>query len=234
MKKRPAMSLADTHIAIGPALGERRAQSLAAARRRSRFVAGLRLALLAALALIALNLAVQILINGRGHELAAPDVPTGEVERIVNPRFTGRDAQGTPFVVTADSAVRQPGGVLGLTALENPRLDYALLGEAAGRSAVLAETGLYDPQARTLRLETDVSLSTRSDYEFETSSATLHLEESRITGDAPVYGEAPWRAIRAGGFEVREDGRHVIFTDGVVTRLIIDERAGDGAEEDTE
>lgn len=227
------MSMAHAHTAIGPALGQRRAQSLAAARRRSRFVGVLRWTLLAGLALIALNALVQIILSDSGVRLAAPDAPTGEVERIVNPRFTGRDADGTPFAVTADSAVRRQGGVVGLTELENPKLDYALVDQATQASEVLARTGLYNPQERTLRLERDVSLSTRSDYEFETASATLHLQDGRIIGDDPVFGQAPWGAIRADGFQVRDDGHQITFTGDVRTRLIIDERAPDGAEEET-
>lgn len=226
------MSMAHAHTAIGPGLGERRAQSLAAARRRSRFVGAMRLALLAGLAVIALNALVQIILNDSGPAGPAPDAPTGEIERIVNPRFTGRDANGTPYVVTAETAVRRPGGVVGLTELENPRLDYALVEEAAEASEVLAQSGLYNPQDRTLRLDRQVRLSTQSDYTFQTSTATLHLRDGRITGDEPVFGAASFGAIRAGGFEVRDDGHHISFTGGVRTRLIVDERAADGAEEE--
>lgn len=224
------MTTAHSADAIAPPLGRQRARSLAAARRRSAFVRRLRLALLVALGLIALNALVQILLNDAGIA-EAPEVPTGELERIIHPRFTGRDEDGTPFVVTAESAVRRPGGVVGLTELDQPRLDYALLGDTGQTSEVLARSGYYDPQARTLLLQDEVNFATQSGYRFETRRATLHLEDSRVEGEVPVFGVTDWGAIRAGGFVVQEDGAHIVFTDGVRTRIYADQSADAGDRE---
>ncbi|HBU62405.1 MAG: hypothetical protein CMH91_06785 [Oceanicaulis sp.] len=206
----------------GQMIGQRRARSLATARARSRFVAGLRLVLLAAGAVVALNALVQIVLSG-GRSAPSPEVAlsatAGESERIINPRFTGRDEGGTPYVITAETAERRSGAEQALIDLEGPTLDYALLDDGADASRVLARHGVFDESNLSLHLETDVRLTTRSGYVFDTQSATLFLREGVVTGPQPVHGLAPWGAVRADRFEVREDGQHIILQGDVRTRF---------------
>ncbi len=212
-----ALSLSD-----GQMIGQRRAKSLATARARSRFVAGLRLVLIAAAVLVALNALVQIVLSG-SRSTQTPEIAMsaagGESERIINPRFTGRDEGGTPYVITAETAERRSGAEQALIDLEQPTLDYALLDEGADASRVLARHGVFDDANLSLHLETDVRLTTRSGYVFDTQSATLYLREGVVTGPRPVHGLAPWGAVRADEFEVREDGQHIILRGDVRTRF---------------
>lgn len=209
-------------VSDGQMIGQRRAKSLATARARSRFVAGLRLVLIAAGVLVALNALVQIILSS-GSGATLPDVAisadAGESERIINPRFTGRDEGGTPYVITAETADRRSGAEQALIDLERPTLDYALLDDGADASRVLAQHGVFDDANLSLHLETDVRLTTRSGYVFDTQSATLYLREGVVTGSRPVHGLAPWGAVRADRFEVREDGQHVILQGDVRTRF---------------
>ena len=215
----------------------RRARAFDNAWRRSVFVRRLRLGLLALAGLIALNALVQIVISDAGDLAEAPAAPGGDAERIVNPRFTGRDETGAPYVVTAETASRRSRGAGGLTDLTAPVLDYGLLStDGADPSQVLARAGVYDAEARVLELENAVRFATRSGYSFSTDRAAIHLGDARITGDADVEGSAPWGRIRAGGFEVTDGGERVVFTDGVRTRIFTDEAgpadAGPAATED--
>ena len=203
-------------------IGERRARSLAGARRRSRLVFALRMVLAAAMAALALNVAAQLILTGLSGQAAAPFAPAGSNERIVNPRFTGRDQGGAPFTLTADAAVRRSGGVTGLAELENPALDYAFI-DADDASEVLSRIGVFDEAEQTLQLRQDVRLATRSGYTFATQAALIRLREGQVEGDAPVTGEAPWGAVRADSFQVREDGRRIIMTGDVRTRIYDDE-----------
>lgn len=203
-------------------IGARRARSLAGARRRSALVFGLRMALAAAMAGVVLNAAVQLVLSGLSGQAEAPFAPAGSNERIVNPRFTGRDEGGAPFTLTADTAVRRSGGVAGLADLVNPALDYAFI-DAEDASQVLSRIGVFDEAEQTLQLSEDVSLATRSGYTFSTEAALIRLREGQIEGDAPVTGQAPWGAVRANSFQVREDGRRIIMTGDVRTRIYNDE-----------
>ena len=206
----------------GQMIGQRRARSLATARARSRFVAGLRLVLIAAGVLVALNALAQIILSS-GRSAPASEIAisaqSGESERIINPRFTGRDESGTPYVITAETADRRSGAEQALVDLERPTLDYALLDDGVDASRVLAQHGVFDESNLSLLLETDVRLTTRSGYIFDTRSATLFLREGIVTGDQPVHGLAPWGAVRADRFEVREGGQHVILEGDVRTRF---------------
>ncbi|PWE18410.1 hypothetical protein DDZ18_02045 [Marinicauda salina] len=214
-------------------VANRRARSLEAARRRTRFVRALRGVLVFGLVVVAANAGIQVLRSGLAESRPAPVAVGGEGQRIVNPRFTGRDADGAPFVLTADAAVRRAAGAATLTDLERPALDYQLLGATDEASVVLADAGVYDEAAQQLSLSGDVSLETRSGYRFETATATILLEESAIVGEAPVDGRAEWGAVKAGGFEVRDDGRRIIFRDDVRTRFYVD-GAGRPAPEETQ
>ncbi|MAP49044.1 MAG: hypothetical protein CMH90_06135 [Oceanicaulis sp.] len=215
------MSAALIH-ADGQMIGQRRAKSLADARRRSRFVAGLRGVLIAAAVLVALNALIQMVLSG-GTDSPATDVAisagAGESERIINPRFTGRDEGGVPYVITAETAERRRGAEQALTDLERPTLDYALLDGGEDASRVLAEHGVFDDANLSLQLDTNVRLTTRSGYVFDTQSATLFLREGVVTGPAPMHGLAPWGAVRADRFEVRDDGHHIILEGDVRTRF---------------
>lgn len=203
-------------------IGERRARSLAGARQRSTLVRALRIVLLTAMAGVAINAGLQLIFNGLSAQAPAPLSPAGSSERIVNPRFTGRDEGGAPFTLTADAATRRSGGVTGLAELENPALDYAFI-EADDTSRVLSRVGVFDEGEQTLQLREDVRLATRSGYTFDTEAALLSLREGRIEGDAPVSGLAPWGAVRARSFQVRDDGRRIILSGDVRTRIFMDE-----------
>jgi len=202
-------------------IGQRRARSLASARQRSRFVAGVRLAIVVAAGLVALNALVQILMSSGGGE-PAPELtlsPQGDAERIINPRFTGRDQSGVPFIITAEAAERRSGAQTGIADLIRPTLDYVLLEGGADASRVLADSGVFNEVDQTLQLNSNVRMNTRSGYAFSTQSATLHLQDGRVSNQAPVFGQAPWGAVRADSFEVREEGQRIILRGDVRTRF---------------
>ncbi len=203
-------------------LGARRSRSLASARRRSRMVQGLRIVLLALITATVINAAIQLVQQSLAGGNEVDFAPTAGSQRIVNPRFVGRDEGGAPFVVTAESAIRREGGLTGVADLERPTLDYQLV-DATDSSQVLAETGVFDDAAQSLELGGQVSLVTRSGYQFDTEAALIRLREGEISGDVPVSGTAPWGAVRADRFEVYDDGRRIVLRGDVRTRLYMDE-----------
>lgn len=201
----------------------RRATTLGEARRRTAFVRILRFALIGLAVALGLLVFIQLLLNNSN---AVPETveTVGENARMINPRFTGRDEGGAPFTVTADTAIRRRGEAINMTELENPRIDFEML-EAIDQSAdgVLAETGLYDSDARTLDLETDVRFRTRSGYLFRSEDARIYLGEDRVVGRNAVEGVGPMGRIRADSYEVLDGGDHVVFTGNVVARIETDD-----------
>lgn len=203
------------------------------ARLRARTVRIVRVVAMVLIGALVANIIIQSFMTGE-REASLVTGTVGDAERITNPRFTGRDQNGRPFVLTADSAVRRLAGLGNLTDLENPRIDYALIFAGANRpdaSEVLSQTGLYDDRARILRMSGTVRFSTHSGYRFRTEGAALDLAAGVVTGDLPVEGRAPWGGIQAQGFELHDDGRRLVFTGGAVTRFYTGD-AAPAAEED--
>lgn len=200
-------------------------RAVTAARQRARVVRNLRIVFAVLIVILGVNVLVQSVISGRGAPAAPGDI-AGRGERIINPRFTGRDASGSPFVLTADSAVRRMVGLSNLTDLENPRIDSEFLFGEAQRpdaSEILSRIGVYDDRTRILRMTDTVRFSTRSGYRFQTEGASVDLNRAMIFGEEPVEGLAPWGAVQAHGFELFEDGARLRFTGGVVTRFYVGE-----------
>lgn len=204
----------------------RRATTLAAARKRTAFVRALRYGLVALAALIVAGISIQILLRTQGGETSEP-VIVGEDARMINPRFTGRDESGAPYVVTADAAVRQRGDEAHITELESPRLDYDLIAADEEADGVLARTGMFNAEARTLDLRADVRFNTRSGYEFFADHARVFLSEDRVMGESAVEGDGPMGTIRANGYEILDGGDRVVFTGNVQTRIRNDDADGD-------
>lgn len=202
----------------------RRAVTLAAARRRTRLVRRLRFALWAAAALLAAAL-VGLIIMDRDPQVAAPqpEIDDGAV-RMANPRFTGRDAAGNAFVVTADQALRRPGEAPDLTDLENPALRIMPDGEGAKATPTEADAlrGVYNNESKILRLEADVDLATDSGYRFKTSQAQVNLAERTAEGDQPVEVTGPVGRIKAQSWRFEDDGRVMHFEGDVQTVLYED------------
>ncbi len=197
----------------------KRATTLSQARQRTAFVRTLRFVLIAITAGIVGLVILQIATSVLG-EVEPEEITIGENARMINPRFTGRDEGGSPFVVTADVAIRRQGASVNLTELERPRLDYEMI-EALGPEAdgVLAQSGLYDSENRILDLDTDVRFRTASGYEFVSQTARLLLDEDRVIGDSPVEGTGPMGDIRAEAYEILDGGDRVVFTGQVVARI---------------
>jgi lipopolysaccharide export system protein LptC len=184
-------------------------------------VQGLRIVLLVLIAAVVINAAIQLVQQSLAGGNEVSFAPTAGSQRIVNPRFVGRDENGAPFTVTADTAVRRQGGLSGIADLERPTLDYFLV-SSDDTSRVLADIGVFDDLAQTLELGGRVRLTTQSGYAFDTELALVRLREGEIDGDVPVSGTAPWGAIRADRFEVYDDGRRVVLSGDVRTRLYMD------------
>ncbi|WP_421789853.1 LPS export ABC transporter periplasmic protein LptC [Hyphobacterium sp.] len=196
----------------------RRATTLAAARKRTAFVRALRYGLVGLAGLIVAGLVVQILMRAFGGETLEP-VTVSEDARMINPRFTGRDESGAPYIVTADAAVRRRGGEAHITELESPQLDYDLIAADQEAEGVLARSGLFDSEARTLDLMANVQFTTRSGYEFLAEHARVFLSEDRVLGESAVEGDGPMGTIRADGYEILDGGDRVVFTGNVRTHI---------------
>ncbi|MEC9250700.1 MAG: LPS export ABC transporter periplasmic protein LptC [Pseudomonadota bacterium] len=199
----------------------RRALTLNAARRRTALVSLMRMIFAGGAIAITLLVIAQMFFGSQGGATESTEAVSTDV-RMLNPRFTGRDENLTPYTVTADSAIRRSDSAIGLTDLDRPRLEYDLLTGGGAESLVLAEAGVYDPSNRIIDLTTEVNFNTAEGYSFATDHARVYLREERVVGEEPVDGNGPMGQIRADRFEILDGGDRVIFEGRVRARIVQD------------
>lgn len=195
----------------------RLSQAAARWRRRSRLIGFWRRALPfligAVVAIVIGMVGWQSWRNAQGRR-ADPDAATA---RMVNPRFYGRDDQGRPFVLAAESATRDPENATRII-LVKPQL--TLGGEAERPVRVTARQGLFTEADQVVRLEGDVVMRREGEYEFRTGLAVIDGRTNLVSGRSPVEGTAPLGRISASAYAVHDRGERIVFSGGVSARLV--------------
>jgi lipopolysaccharide export system protein LptC len=189
--------------------GPRRATSLKEARERTAIVHILRLlftigAVLSAGVLIGF-IAKDVLISSRTG--AAPP-PTGIT--VLGPQFQGRDSQGKPYRLTAETARRRRENA-NLVDLTNPHL------EDSTSTTVSARDGVYDEKNRVLDLVGNVVMQDAGGYTFTAERARMYVEQGRVEGKTPLHGFGPLGQVTADSYEVLDDGNRIVLKGNVST-----------------
>jgi len=187
--------------------------SLAQARKRTQLVKWMRLALVGAAIItfgIFLGYAARSAYDSAigGTNALASD----EMVIMINPRFSGRDANGDLYLITADSAERRRADN-DLVDLVNPQLENTINGE------VTAPLGLFDRSKETLDLFEDVLMTDERGYLFHSTHAKVEIETGKVIGMSPLEGTGPIGDITAGSYELRDSNDSVLFTGGVRTTI---------------
>jgi lipopolysaccharide export system protein LptC len=200
------------HISI-VAAPDRRAQVLRW-RRRSQLVRLLRIVLPSVIGLILAALAGGVAYNalisqpGPARETSAPI-------RLVHPRFVGRDDKGRAFVITADSATRDPHEYQRVLLLHP-----ALVMDEQGPDPIrlLAGSGVYNEGTYKLDLHGGVRL-VDSKGAFDTATSLFDTKSGEIVGSGAIQGSGSLGEIQAKSYAVTDKGQRMIFKGGVHTRL---------------
>lgn len=193
----------------------RRALSLDAARRHSTFIRYARMALIAFSGLLGLMLLWYFLnVPKPTEQVDNPD----ETVKMVHPVYKGRTADGLPYRITADEAVRfiqNPDD----TKLVNPVLNFLRSGDAK-ESVVLALTGLYNAETQVLELHQNVHLKTDDGYDCKTAHARIFVKAKRIEGDEAIDCEGGFGRAAGNAFEINDNYSEFVFKDGMTARII--------------
>ena len=189
----------------------RRQLSLAKARKRSEAVHWMR-RMFVITAAICIGIFVGFLAANA--IISNNDTLSIEAEELVmlNPRFTGRDDMGEPYVITADSAAR-PTRTGNTVMLYNPRIADQFGG------LISAPEGLYDQDAQTLELWGNVVAADPSGYVFSSSRARIYVQEGRIEGLNPLKGNGPIGEFSSKGYEILDEGSRLVMTGDVEITL---------------
>jgi lipopolysaccharide export system protein LptC len=202
----------DASLHLDPATlwAPRRQLTLAQARRRSERVRYLRYALVGAAAVSVGLFLGYVIRSALSQDARPPAVRDDEAVTMINPRFTGRDADGQVFTITADAAQRRRAEV-GVVDLVNP-----VMRDANG-AELKAPTGFYDREKGVLELYEDVNIRDSAGYAFSTKGARLILGEDRVEGLSPLQGKGPLGDIQADSYEILDGGNRIVFQGNVRT-----------------
>ncbi|MEO0399272.1 MAG: LPS export ABC transporter periplasmic protein LptC [Pseudomonadota bacterium] len=142
--------------------------------------------------------------------------------RMARPHFTGVDADGAPFDITADAAIRLPGQEDQVT-LEAPR---AISGDEKKRSTISAKHGDYSDETKILVLTEDVVFEHQlgeDTYVLNTPDAVFSIDDETVVSEAGVAGEGPrGAALTADRMYADNKTNRVVFEGNVKTRIYPD------------
>jgi len=124
-------------------------------------------------------------------------------------KYDGKDKQGRPYSITADSASHADGDDRHIS-LKKPLADITMASGAY--VALTANDGVLDRDADIVTLNGDVTLFHDNGLSFQTDSATIHLKEKTAEGNDPVEGQNGDGELISQGFRVLDDGDTIQFT----------------------
>ena len=151
------------------------------------------------------------------------NIPHDEIHRLNNappkkemfsPVFSGQDENQKPFKLISQKAiVDQKSTDSGLNdseiLLDFPEGEF--LNEKNEKIFITADKGIYLPNVKFLKLNTNVHIVTEDGHDFKTSSAIVDMKDSSAQGNESVFGMGPQGNIRAEGFRLINKGAKITF-----------------------
>jgi lipopolysaccharide export system protein LptC len=184
-------------------------------RRRSRMIAGLRLALPAATAAIAAAFAAWAFFGDLATHFGDRGGAGSGAIHMTNARFLGRDEQGRAYVLTAAGAVRDNANPMRI-ALVGPAMTFDA--DGANPTHLSAESGVYHEDTRILMLDGHVTLNDAIGDRIATNQAVVDTVKGTVAGQA-VSGQGPTGGIQANSYAVYDRGQTLVFKGRVHSRL---------------
>lgn len=139
------------------------------------------------------------------------------VIRMLHPNYRGRDDHGEPYVLSAESATRDPRDPYQVQ-LVQPRMQLATQAPQPARMRAIA--GIYNEDKSRLTMVGDAVLQDGSGYVFNSERAVIDVKAGTATGDQSVVGDGPLGHVTASSYAITDKGRHITFKGNVKTHLV--------------
>jgi lipopolysaccharide export system protein LptC len=198
-----------------------RRAAFAAARRHSRAVRFLRVALPTVGLLIVLAVAAIGILSRIEIALTIGDVRISAEGLVMDaPKLSGSDGKGRTFSVTANRAIQDLGDpkIIRLADI------VATVRQADGSSAEFnAGSGVYDSRKQSLVLDKAITIRASDGSAADLQHAEIDLVTGEVQSDAPVSFSSSLGSINAEGMQVGEKGGSVHFDGGV--KMTVDPNA---------
>jgi lipopolysaccharide export system protein LptC len=145
---------------------------------------------------------------------AAPVVSESTV-RMVHPQFSGAGRDGSRYLVTAQSGVRDPKDDARIM-LDKPTVSVSRAGQADTHT--VSERGVFREDNQSLTLDGNVRVEEAGGFHFVANSAVIDTSTGKVIGGG-VQGQGPTGAVRSGSYSVTDKGDRMVFKGGVHTQL---------------
>jgi lipopolysaccharide export system protein LptC len=202
-----------------------------AARRHSRLVRSLRIAVPAAVALVAVVVFLVTYFNPLRMLAKLPInigdlVVSGTKITMEKPHLAGftRDSRG--YELSADAAAQdltKPD----IVELHNIRAKVEMQNQSTLQ--MTAVTGIYNSKAETLELDRDINLSSSTGYAGHLSEALVDIRKGHVVSNKPVQVKLLQGTLNANRLEIVNSGDLVRFDGGVNMMLMLNEAASGSA-----
>lgn len=126
---------------------------------------------------------------------------------MTKPKLTGVDADGNPYVVTAEDAVQDPHNVK-RAQLRQVEADVTL--KSGNWISATAAHGLLDASAQKLQLSGAIDVYSDNGYEIHTAAADIDMRTGTIVGNHPVTGQGPLGTFRSDRFTISRSGHGAV------------------------
>lgn len=193
--------------------------TLTSARRYSLFVRIMK----RALPMAALTLAVAVLLyalqSRESLRLAMTFERMGRIEgdlTMINPKLSGTDQDGLPFLVTATRAMQEARGS-DRVQLEEVVADITL--KDGNALHITAAKGVVDTKTHVLEVSGGIRFMSQDGYEARTESAVADLKAGTVHGENGIEARGSFGQITARRFALNRDTRQLRFT-GEVRMLL--------------
>ena len=146
---------------------------------------------------------------------AATPVASENTVRMVNPQFSGAGRDGSQYLLTAQSGVRDPKDAARIV-LEKPVVTVTRNGEAGAHT--ISQRGVFREDTRALTLEGNVQVEQGGGFQFVANSAVIDTSTGKVVGGG-IQGQGPTGAVKSDSYSVTDKGDRLVFKGGVRTQL---------------
>lgn len=129
-----------------------------------------------------------------------------------NPKLNGLDKQNRPYNMTAEQAITNP---LEPKQVELVGIDANVPMDEGLFAKILAGTGFYDSEAKTLQLDGNVDVKTDDGMAMKLENADINMGLGSLITENPVTITTEQAIISADSLAVEKNGERVIFQNRV-------------------
>ncbi len=180
--------------------------------------------------LIILGIAAALVIR----QFFLPEIDLGSIAlqdgKLVmeNPNLNGFDKNKRPFSLSASKAIQDPKSPKRVELME---IIATLPMDETTKADIEAGHGIYDAEAKTLKLSKQIHVKTSNGINIDLEDADIDIGQGILATTNPVFASSEQADISADSLNVGEGGEHLIF-EGTVRMILRPNESGNSDDND--